>query len=79
MSTKFEKVENRQCHGPYSYYKTIEEAKLGCSKDIECTAIYSYACMDEGFNLCKNGTDSSSSITGSCVYRQKGKCYLNVM
>ncbi len=73
-SSKYYKLEDRHCKN-YSRKKfnNLEQAQLGCLKDIECAAIGSRGCGNASwYDFCKYGTDYESSNIGSCVYIKKG-------
>ena len=59
----------------YGSYKNLISAKLGCTTDPKCVAIYDESCDGYGqFLLCKRGFVTTSSASDaskpSCIYKK---------
>ena len=64
----FTKTASRSCYqNDYGRYDTLDEAKLACSNDSECSGIYDVFCNGPPFVLCPKKEEFKHSKS-SCTY-----------
>ena len=68
LIASFTKTASRSCYqNDYGRYDTLDEAKLACSNDSECSGIYDVFCNGPPFVLCPMKEDLKYSKS-SCTY-----------
>ena len=72
---EFVQVSQAHCAtNDYDSYDLLDDAKVACLNDVNCSAVYDYKCDDIGtFRLCPVGFAVESSTNNSCLYRLPGK------
>ena len=68
----YTKVRNSHC-APQKYgsYDTLTKAKVACSSDEKCSAVYDTSCDSDGhFSLCPVGF-AENYAAQSCLYRKQ--------
>ena len=66
---EYKNVSSTWCYRNYGDYSSLTSAKLACTSDSNCQAIYDQRCNDAGaFTLCPNSTIFEYSSYGSCIY-----------
>ena len=68
----YTKMKNNHC-APQKYgsYNTLTKAKLACSSDEKCSAVYDTSCDNDGhFSLCPVGF-AAKYAAQSCLYQKQ--------
>ena len=69
--SKYSKLTNYYCYSRETYenFQSVEDAKIACSKDSCCTAVYDESCDGKkNIKLCKSKSFPRASL-GSCIHK----------
>ena len=69
----YKKIAGKSCfNDKYESYYTLQDAKLACSSDPRCKAIYEDGCNDSEFFLCPESATFYDSWF-SCIFEKERK------
>ena len=70
----FVQVSDTHCTtNDYDSYDFLDDAKVACLNDVNCSAVYDEHCDGDEFTLCPVGFTVEHSTSNSCLYRLPGK------
>ena len=71
LDSCYTKLKFKYCSRRYGEYDTVEEAKLACTSDFNCQAVYDIGCDGhKNHYLCSSDSVYMGSHMSSCVYHK---------